>query len=207
MTERLKQPMLRRIFTIAMLDAAAVTYLAGVVSYALVVMATPSAKPFINAAHFLLTPAVASVVVAVLVLVILAVVRSASAAKSRVDRALRRAMRRAARLPVMLGLAGLMTGCALLAASTSMSSLTRSDWSGTPPSAVIDIALVILAGLFMFAGGPLACYLGLRLTREFRNEIARLIQDCCPTCGYDLTGLEAGAVCPECGEATTETPV
>ena len=64
---------------------------------------------------------------------------------------------------------------------------------------VSPIALVFgLCGAL--AIGPLTFSLGASLLWT-ATASRRFPAGCCRTCGYDLTGLKPGAVCPECGES------
>lgn len=51
--------------------------------------------------------------------------------------------------------------------------------------------------------GPVTAFGGfvvaLVLVDIWQREDPRATHPVCPTCGYDVTGLDDGAVCPECG--------
>ena len=73
-------------------------------------------------------------------------------------------------------------------------------------------ALFLLPVLFPLpsGGSKLAAYVGLLLfafgiIQAIRYELAKgerlkaMARGECPSCGYDLAGLDDGGVCPECG--------
>ena len=57
-----------------------------------------------------------------------------------------------------------------------------------------DLLFRLGLGLYLFLGG------GWIVSRIFLG----LEEGRCPKCGYDMTGLDDGAVCPECGEQIAE---
>ena len=89
---------------------------------------------------------------------------------------------------------------------------SRTKWAGV---AAIGFFALAMSFIFFGLGGwptgdrfrlwpAVALWLhlvGLILFLRWRRQELRPKPGTCPTCGYDLTGLATGAVCPECGEA------
>lgn len=68
------------------------------------------------------------------------------------------------------------------------------------PSGIVSSSHGLVVPLWPF---PLAAC-GLGLYGHYAVRRARRGRHGCPTCGYDLSGLPAGAPCPECGAGRTE---
>ncbi|MGH7132578.1 MAG: hypothetical protein ACREJO_11590 [Phycisphaerales bacterium] len=73
----------------------------------------------------------------------------------------------------------------------------RVGW--TPVKSVYFVLMPIWVPAMAVATVGLACAWYWRRVRRLR------VTGKCPACGYSLVGLAAGAVCPECGNATTSS--
>ena len=73
------------------------------------------------------------------------------------------------------------------------------QWDSLPRGAVL---FVPVWAMVLVAMGT-TCWAWV-LDARARNELA-VRMNLCPKCNYDRTGLAAGAVCPECGAATTSS--
>jgi hypothetical protein len=71
-------------------------------------------------------------------------------------------------------------------------------WIGLEKNPIFDVVSI---PLWMPAGLLLALHLSSVLVRQYRMRFRK--GNLCPRCNYDRTGLAAGAVCPECGRAST----
>ena len=82
----------------------------------------------------------------------------------------------------------LVAGVGFLALSESIIFFKGDEWLNQNPLAIVLAVLLgacAIVSLMLFGGW----YLEEPLPKP----------GICPTCGYDLTGLDEGAVCPECG--------
>lgn len=59
-----------------------------------------------------------------------------------------------------------------------------------------------MAGMFIYALAPVLMVNGFSMSRRYSLRVLADLGFACDRCGYDVTGLEEGAVvCPECGTA------
>lgn len=71
------------------------------------------------------------------------------------------------------------------------------EWFASPDDAFNAYQTRFPVWVFLLATGGLGAYLLCRGVRERR----RMRTGFCASCGYSLSGLEAGVACPECGRA------
>ena len=191
----------RTIIVLAMLDTLAFALLIGAAVYVLEIVISPLGEPFRDARHFLVPPIKHALVVAAAVMLVASLACAGLCMSPfRAEVALRMGVRCAVRLPIMLVWVFFAIGLCFTMAVSSMSTLTGSNWSGLPPSKAITSAISVAALVCFFVLCPLAFVVASKYVKKPKAYMRHALETFCPSCGYDLVGLEDGSVCPECGQ-------